>query len=1422
MSLELFSLPVRVWFERRFPHGPTPAQERGWPEIAAQRHTLIAAPTGSGKTLSAFLVCIDRLYRAALSGELEQLGTQVIYVSPLKALAVDVHQNLEIPLAEIALVAKELGWPSPEIRVGLRTGDTPARSRLMMLKHPPHVMITTPESLYLLLTSQRSREALRGVNTVIVDEIHALARDKRGAHLALSIERLAHVATAPLMRIGLSATQRPIDRIARLLIGVTNAECSIVDTGHSREIDLQVELPETELEAVVSKEQMADVLEKIAKHIEQRRTTLVFVNTRRMSERLAHQLAERLGEEKVAAHHGSLSKDRRQRVEARLRAGDLRAVVATASLELGIDIGPVELVCQIGSPRSIATLLQRVGRSGHTRFGTPVGRLYPLTRDELVECAALLRSIRAGELDSVSLPEAPLDILAQQVVAECAAEDWQEDALYGLMRRAAPYASLTWEAFQDVIELVTEGVQTGRGRRAAYVQHDRVQSRLHARRGARLSALTSGGAIPEMADYRVVAEPDETFVGTVNEDFAIESMAGDVFLLGSTSWRIMRVSAGTVRVVDAKGASPTVPFWLGEAPARTLELSAAVSNLREALDAKLGTEGLEAALQWTMAETGFDVVAARELLAYLGAVRDMLGVLPSQNKIVFERFFDDTGGMQLVVHAPFGGRVNRALGLLLRKRFCTSFDFELQAAANDDAIVLSLGPQHSFPMSDMLGFLRGSRVRESLTNAVIVTPMFGARWRWNLNRSLVVLRFRGGKKNPPPLQRMEADDVMVAVFPALAACQDNATGPREIPDHVLVRQTLDDCLNEAMDVTALEALLARIASGEVEVQFRESTEPSLLAHEILSSRPYTFLDDAPLEERRTRAVQLRRGLPVVARELGSLDPSAIARVRAEAAAQPRDRDELHDWLLWLGVAHTQAAWQAWFDHLAAERRVLTLHHGELRFWCAVERREHIAPLFPSASFEPDLQLEGAAPDLEIDDAAAFVVRGHLETLGPTTVSQLTAATGLGEDAVVAALAKLESQGFSIRGAFEAGVAGVEQWCARRLLGRIHSYTQARLRREIEPVTAQDLMRFLLRFQHVQPGTQLSGTRGVLGVIEQLQGCELAVAGWERDILASRVESYRPEWLDALCLSGQVTWGRLQVRAPRLSGARALPNRATPLSLVSRSDLNWLLEAARGPLDAVQNPDLESLPVPEGDAGLVVQALRQHGALFFSQLAACTGLPEPRVRDALWETVALGWVTADGWQALRSLLVPRAAQRSMNVPDRRRGLRRGARGAIANEGRWALLPQGAAAHSGADREELAEAVAEQLLARYGVVFRDLLVRESLALPWRDIVWALRRLEARGTVRGGRFVNGFVGEQYALPEAVDLLRQVRRQPHDGELVRLSGCDPLNLVGIVLPGPRIPALQSNSLSLRDGMLIGEEQTPLADLSEPVAEPA
>ncbi len=820
--LEEFHPAVRAWFERRFPAGPTEPQAEGWGQIAAGEHTLIAAPTGSGKTLAAFLVCIDRIYKASDPAGGRADGPQVVYVSPLKALAVDIWQNLERPLAEIAEVAAGLGLAAPAISVAVRTGDTGAAERAAMLKRPPDFLITTPESLFLLVTAERSRAMLRAVNTVIVDEIHAVAGNKRGSHLALTLERLQHVAEQPMQRIGLSATQRPIQAVARLLVGTGpgrsaadgSPRCAVVDSGHRRELDLGLELPGDELGAVATKEQMAEINDLIAGHVLQHRTTLVFVNTRRMAEQLAHQLGERLGDGQVSAHHGSLSKERRQRVEARLRHGDLRALVATASLELGIDIGPVELVCQIGSPRSFATFLQRIGRSNHTRNGVPAGVLYPTTRDELVECAALLRGARSGRLDQLRIPECPLDILAQQVVAECAATQWIADDLLSLFRGAAPFASVTADDFGEVAELVCEGIRTGRGRRAAYLHRDQVSGELRGRRGARMAALTSGGAIPELGDYRVLAEPDDAVVGTVNEDWAIESMAGDVFLLGTTSWRIRRVEPGVVRVVDAQGAPPSVPFWLGEAPGRTVELSEEVCAIRSGVAECLTAAGPAVAAEWLMAECGIGDAAAETIAAYLSAGLAQLGVLPTMETVVLERFFDDAGGMQLVGHTPFGARLNRALGLALRKRFCVTFDFELQAAASDDAILLSLGPQHSFPLDRVPKFLASGTVEDVVRQAVLTSPMFAARWRWNLNTSLAVLRWRGGRKNPPAIQRMEADDLMAAVFPTLAACQENvAPGPLEIPDHLLVRQTLADCLHEAMDIDGLKELVAGIEVG---------------------------------------------------------------------------------------------------------------------------------------------------------------------------------------------------------------------------------------------------------------------------------------------------------------------------------------------------------------------------------------------------------------------------------------------------------------------------------------------------------------------------------------------------------------------------------------------------------------------------------
>ncbi len=1333
-------------------------------------------------------------------------------MSPLKALAVDIQLNLERPLAEIAETAAELGLSAPTIRVAVRTGDTAAAERAAMLRHPPDFLITTPESLYLLVTAERSRAMLAAARTVIVDEIHAVAGNKRGSHLALTLERLEHVAAAdgvPLQRIGLSATQRPIERVARLLVGVGDGRerpdgsprCSIVDSGHRRDLDLALELPDDELGAVASAEQMAEILDLIAGHVQEHRTTLVFVNNRRLSERVAHELGERLGDGQVAAHHGSLSKDRRQRVEARLRSGDLRALVATASLELGIDIGPVELVCQIGSPRSFATFLQRVGRSNHSRGGTPSGRLYPMSRDELVECAALLRGVRTGRLDALLIPDAPLDILAQQMVAECAAADWAEEDLLALMRRAAPYAGISQEDFEEVAGLVTDGIPTGRGRRAAYLHRDQVNGRLRGRRGARIAALTSGGAIPELGDYRVLAEPDQTLIGTVNEDWAIESMAGDVFLLGTHSWRIRRVEPGVVRVVDAEGAPPSIPFWLGEAPGRTRELSEEVSNLRAAVAARPPAE----AIAWLAAECGLGDAAAETIVAYLRAGLAQLGVLPTMDTIVLERFFDEAGGMQLVGHAPYGVRLNRALGLALRKRFCVTFDFELQAAASDDAILLSLGPQHSFPLERVPKFLASATVEGVVRQAVLTSPMFPARWRWNLNTSLTVLRMRGGKKNPPAIQRMEADDLMAAVFPTLAACQENvAPGPMEIPDHPLVRQTLDDCLHEAMDIDGLRELLARDrvrpghrgGAGHHRAVGARARDPERAAVHVPGRRaaggaaqPGRAAAPRPAGGGR-RAGPARPGRDRAGDRPGPARPAGRGR-----AARPADDDRGP-------AARRRVAGdvrrpggrppRGRAARADREPRARPANHGPAEeLWCAVERRPAIEVLFPDAAIVPDLPapvIPAEPPDPDV--AAAELLRGHLDCRGPSTVADLSGATGLPENLIVRALARLEEEGFALRGRFTAAAqGGAEEFCARRLLARIHGYTRQRQRSEIEPVNARDFMRFLLRWQHVEPGTRREGRFGVLAVVEQLQGFELAAGAWETGILAARVDGYKREWLDELCLSGQVTWERLSLRDSDDDPARRsglAPSRATPITLSIREDLPWLLRAVRGEATPAE-------PGP-GRARDIIDALRQHGALFRPDLAAVTGRLPAEVEEALWEGVARGLITADGFRAVRSLL-----RRGGRPGPARRGLRHGIRGTSSGStGRWCLLPTPATAP---DRDELAEAVAEQLAARWGVIFRDLARRENLAVPWRDVLWALRRMEARGTIRGGRFVAGFSGEQYAHPDAVDLLRAVRKQRPTGQPVRLSATDPLNLTAVVLPGPRIPAIPANSVTYVDG---------------------
>ncbi len=1342
---------IAEWFTTRFGSATEP-QSLGWPEIFSGHDVLISAPTGSGKTLAAFLICLDRLVRAARTGELLN-QTQVVYVSPLKALSNDVHKNLEVPLAEISELAARRGIPLSPIRTAVRTGDTPSSERQRMGKDRPHILVTTPESLYILLTAEKSRAMLATTSTVIIDEIHAVADDKRGSHLALSLARLDALTNVKSQRIGLSATVKPIEQVAEFL----SPKARVVNIGHRREMELAVEVPRDELGPVASNEMWAGIYDRLAALILTHRTTLVFVNTRRLSERVTHALAERLGENVVLPHHGSLSRALRLNAEARLKSGELRAVVATASLELGIDIGTVDLVCQIGSPRSIAVALQRVGRSGHWVGAVPKGRFFATTRDELIECAALVRSIRSGQLDRLEIPRAPLDILAQQIVAECAARDWQEDELYQLVRGTYPYRDLDRGHFDAIVTMLSDGITTQRGRSGAYLHRDQVNGRVRGRRGARLAAITSGGAIPDTANYFVVAEPDGKQVGTVDEDFAVESLAGDVFLLGTSSWRIKRVEPGRVRVEDAHGAPPSVPFWNGEAPGRTFELSEAVGKVREEIAARS-----DRAQQFLIDDCGLDEGGAKQAVAYVQAGVASLNALPTQKTVVAERFFDEGGGMQLVIHAPFGSRINRAWGLALRKRFCRSFNFELQAAATDNGINISLTEQHAFPLELVFEFLKPQTVEHVLTQAMLDAPMFTARWRWNASRALAIPRFRGGRKVPAPIQRMRAEDLLASVFPDQVACAENLTGEIRIPDHPLVEETIDNCLHEAMDLDGLTRVLEDMESGAIRKVAIDNAEPSPFSHEILNANPYAYLDDAPLEERRARAVQLRRTLRTdAAGGAGILDPAAIATVAAESWPDVRDADELHDALLSLITLPPVEEWLEFFMQLSITGRASVMDRAweptansqtAKRFWVATER----------------VALTG--------DVLA-TVRGWMESLGPVTAASLAGTLAFPKDEIEAALLKLESEGQVMRGRFSPNLPeGETEWCNRRVLARIHRRTLGQLRREIEPVTAAQFQRFLFRWQHLVPGSRLHGVDGTLQIVKQLQGYEISAAAWESEVLARRIVRYEPEFLDQLCLSGEVMWARLSPH-PAFEAAeprRVRPTRTAPIAIFLRESADWL---------AAADPDGKT-PAFSHAAREVLAQIEQRGASFFADLVRTTGRLASEVEDGLWELVTAGLVTADGFENLRSLVDPK----------RRRGEGRGrlARPRHA-AGRWALVLHG---NSAVPVDARAAAFADQLLARWGVLFRDLLARESLAPPWRDLLPLLRRKEAQGEIRGGRFVSGFSGEQFARPEALDLLRAVRRSDTD-EPVDVSNADPLNLAGIILPGPRVSTLTRGVLT-------------------------
>ena len=1489
-----FHPAVAAWFRQAFA-APTAAQAAAWPSIRAGNHTLVAAPTGSGKTLTAFLAAIDALVREGVAhGGVLADATTVVYVSPLKALSNDIHINLEAPLEGIRAELEKLGLPDVAIRTAVRTGDTPQAERTLLRKSPPHILVTTPESLYVLLGSGSGRAMLSGTRTVIVDEIHAIAGSKRGSHLALSLERLESLCQRKLLRIGLSATQKPIEEVARFLVGAQPAllpsgegarradegpgspglaaspepslqslsqkerglrnDCTIIDVGHTRARDLAIEVPPVPLEAVMSNDCWELVYDRLAALVQSHRTTLIFVNTRRMAERAARHLSERLGKETVAAHHGSLAKEQRLDAEQRLKRGELSVLVATASLELGIDIGEVDLVCQLGSPRSIAAFLQRAGRSGHSIEGTPKARLFPATRDDLIECTALLDCVRRGELDALVMPPQPLDVLAQQIVAEVACEEWNEDALYALVTRAYPYRDLTRVDFDAVVRMLAEGFTTRLGARAAYIHRDAVHRQLRARRSARLTALTSGGTIPDTADYKVVLEPQAIIVGTVNEDFAVESMAGDIFQLGNTSYRIQRVERDRLRVEDAHGAPPSIPFWLGEAPGRSKELSFGVSRLRDEIAASLDAGGIPAAQAWLHDQLGLGEAATQQLVDYLARAKAALGVLPTQHTLVLERFFDESGGTQLVIHTPWGSRINRAWGLALRKRFCRQFNFELQAAATEDAIVLSLSTSHSFPLEEVARYLHSNTAEHVLVQALLDAPLFPARWRWNAVTALALPRFAGGKKVPPPLQRMKSEDLLAAVFPDQVACIENIVGEREVPDHPLVNQTMHDCLREAMDVDGLLQILHGLEDGKISVVARDLTTPSPLAAEVLNAAPYAFLDDAPLEERRTQAVQNRRwNEGSSADDLGQLDPAAIAAVRDEAWPQVRDADEMHEALTLLGfvTADEVLANHGWDERLAALANAQrgtcfspTRRGGPV--WTSAENLPLWQAIHSDAAMQPAIAApaEYAAQAWTRDDALLELVRRRLGGLGPVTVEALAQSLMVEAGDIELALTRLQSEGYVMQGHFTADTVDIE-WCERHLLARIHRYTIGRLRREIEPVSRRQLMRFLFDWQHVSATTRQSGPDALSATLAQLEGFEAAAGAWESEILPMRIEDYSINWLDELCRAGRISWSRLRAGG----GGGGGPVRSTPIVLLPRRALAVWTSIANG---SNQQEILLS-----SRAQAVADALQESGALFFDELLDATRLLRTELEDALGELVAAGRVSADSFAGLRALLLP-AAKRD---GGRHRRLRRHLLNDISDAGRWSLarnsvlFPSGEKMPERADegrvlagkqneagpegatrrivplpqppprREEGADAdaiehIARTLLRRYGVVFWKMLEREAPWLPsWRELLRVYHRLEARGEIRGGRFVEGLVGEQFALPEAIAPLRAIRQRADNGELVCLSGSDPLNLVGTVLVGEKVPAVSGSRVLYRDGApvaaLSAGKLIPLIELS-------
>ena len=1411
-----FHPDVQRWFESTY-DSATDCQKTAWPAIQNHHDVLVAAPTGSGKTLAAFLAVIDELVRLGTSEHQLPSRTHVVYVSPLKALSYDIEKNLESPLNGIRELLAESGYADVHIRSAVRTGDTTQSERQKMVRNPPHILVTTPESLYLLLTSESGRKMLGSVKRLIIDEIHSLVGNKRGAHLALSIARLEAMLPESPVKIGLSATQKPVERIASFLTGKELHGCTIVDSGHVREWDIGIEVPSYPLESVMSTESWHETYLKIADLVQNHRTTLIFVNTRRHVERASRHLAELIGKEHVGSHHGSLSKEHRHDAEQRLKCGSLKVLVATASLELGIDIGDVDLVCQISSPRSIAVFLQRIGRSGHAVGKVPKGRIFPTTRDELVESAALLKSVNDGDLETLEVCGGSLDALAQQIVAEVCAQDWNIDELYQCFRTAYPYRDLTQERFHEILQMLSEGFSFRRGRRGAYIHIDAVNRMVRARKGARITAVTNAGVIPDQFDYDVILEPEDIRVGTVNEDFAFESLVGDIFQLGNVSYRIRRVEKGFVRVEDANGQPPNIPFWLGEGRGRSAELSSSVSSLREYISECLDENEPDRVVDLVAAQCQIDPPVANQVVQYLAASKKALGVMPTKKTIVFERFFDEMNDSHLVVHSVFGSRLNRAWGLALRKRFCVRFNFELQAAALDDNFVLSLGPTHSFALDEVQGYVKRSTARTVVKQAVLGAPMFGVRWRWVANAALAVLRFRNGKKVPPPFQRNDSEDLLSLVFPEQLACQENIVGPVEIPDHPLVDQTLMDCMHELMDVDGLETLLGKIENGQISVICRDLREPSPLAQEVLTAKPYAFLDDAPAEERRTLAIQSRRYLNESdVSEYNILDHETIEQLRVQAWPNPTNAEELHDALVSLGCIRMSEAkprvdislvdfadcpWQMFFERLAVEGRVtkLTTRRGT-DFWVAAERLAEMRLVHPDSKFIPKIESANLVRKqvTEKDQAVVSLIRSRMEVVGPATTDEIAASIDLPASTVEAALIRLESEGSVMKGRFS-GIETQTEWCERHFLSRIHKSTIMGLRKQIKPINTEKYICYLMKWFRLNSDSMGEGPDALGHILEQMEGYEAAAGIWETELLPARIFGYSPELLDHLAATGSIVWTRMSVpdsvrgnsdtqkRPVRYGGSM----KSIPLTFLRRNRLMmW----------RVLNDGLHyEIPTLSGIAQQIHETLQEFGPLFYAELLEGLHQMPGHLEEGLVELFATGVATCDHYGGIRALLTSQQERRHQAK------FKHNYSSGVQISGRWSLLGFSSPKHAKPTEQEANEYAATVLLRRYGVVFRSLLSNEGKYFPsWSELRAIYRRMEDRGEVRGGRFVSDVPGEQFALPEAVDLLRDIGNQTSDGKAVTVHASDPLNMSGILNSESRVAAHAATYLVYRDGRLI------------------